>query len=121
MITRPVVIREMAPINQEKMLEMQQNLSRLMAHMNEAPLVPAVAAAGGAAEQSTTTQDASRQEIAKPMKCTIQKFTSSKTGVELPKEGYSRIWHIEPFGWSYIDWEQSEFELKQKEFFDRFK
>jgi len=56
-ITRPVVIREMAPIDPEKMLEMQQNLSRLMAHMNEAPLVAAAAAAAvtsGAAEPGSS-------------------------------------------------------------------
>jgi len=53
-ITRPVAIREMAPIDPEKMLEMQQNLSRLMAHMNEAPLVAAAAAASGAAEPGSS-------------------------------------------------------------------
>jgi len=103
-ITRPVVIREMAPIDPEKLLEMQQNLSRLMAHMNEAPLVAAAAAASGAAGPSSN-------ECAAEVKCTRKKLTTSKDrGVVPPKDGYTRHWTKEEFGWSYIDWDNSEFQ-----------
>jgi len=44
----------MAPIDPNAVLEMQQNLSLLMAHMNEAPLVAAAAAASGAAEPGSS-------------------------------------------------------------------
>jgi len=47
--TRPVYVREMAPIDPNAVFEMEQSLSLLMAHMNEAPLVAAAAAASGAA------------------------------------------------------------------------
>jgi len=47
----------MAPIDPNAVLEMQQNLSLLMAHMNEAPLAhaaAAAAAASGAAEPGSS-------------------------------------------------------------------
>ena len=101
--TRPVYTREMAPIDPNAMLEMQQNLSRLMAHMNEAPLVPAVAAAAGAAEQSTSKQEASSKECAKPVKFTTRQYTTRQENADQVGVGYTRQWTKEEVGWSFVD------------------
>jgi len=52
-LKRPICIREMSPLVPGAMIDLEQSLSLLIAHLNEAPLVAAAAAAGDAAEPGT--------------------------------------------------------------------
>ena len=61
--------------------------------------------------QSTADKDASSKDSARPdVKTTSRKYTSRQESALPPKEGYVRIWTKEEFGWSYIDYDNSEFQ-----------
>ena len=99
--TRPISLYAMPPLVPGA-VDLEGALPLLFAHLNEAPLV---AAAGGAAGPSS-------KECAAPVKCTSKKFTTNKEGAVPPRYGYTRHWtKDEEFGWSYIDWDNSEFQF----------
>ena len=91
--TRPISLYVMPPLEPGAVIDLEEALPLLFAHLNETPLV---AAAGGAAGPSS-------KECAKPVKCTTRQYTSRQENANQIRVGHTRHWTKEEFGWSFVD------------------